>query len=134
MNNLRKSVLDRLIDDALLKQQAAKLDIIISEQFLIDATRKMKEFEVDGVFNNERYLALLRQNNLTPNQFPDLMRDNYTQPLLQLTAGVAGSEFALPSELKLLINLQQQTRDFDFALVKAADQAALVEMPDDDKV
>lgn len=129
MNNLRKSVLDRLIDDALLKQQAAKLDIIISEQFLIDATRKMKEFEVDGVFNNDRFLALLRQNNLTSKQFLDMMRDNYTR--VQLTAGIAGSEFALPSELKLLINLQQQTRDFDFALVKAADQAALVEITDD---
>ncbi len=129
MNNLRKSVLDRLIDDALLKQQAAKLDITISDQFLMDAIRKMKEFEVDGAFNKDRYLALLRQNNLTPNQFRDLMRDNYSR--VQLTAGIAGSEFALPSELKFLINLQQQTRDFDFALVKAADQAAAVEVTDE---
>ncbi len=129
MNNLRKSVLDRLIDDALLKQQAAKLDITISDQFLMDAIRKMKEFEVDGVFNNDRYLALLRQNNLTPNQFRDLMRDNYSR--VQITAGIAGSEFALPSELKFLVNLQQQTRDFDFALIKAADQAAAVEISDE---
>jgi peptidyl-prolyl cis-trans isomerase D len=129
MNNLRQSVLDRLIDDTLLKQQAAKLDITISDKFLMDTIRKMKEFEVDGVFNNDRYLALLRQNNLTANQFRDLMRDQYSR--MQITAGIAGSEFALPSELKLLVNLQQQTRDFDFAFVKASDQAAAVEVNDE---
>jgi peptidyl-prolyl cis-trans isomerase D len=129
MNKLRESVLDRLIDDELLKQQAAKLDITISDQFLMDAIRKMKEFEVDGVFNNDRYLALLRQNNLTANQFRDLMRDQYSR--MQITAGLAGSEFALPSELKLLVNLQQQTRDFDFAVLKAADQASAVEISDE---
>ncbi len=129
MNTLRQSVLDRLIDETLVKQQAAKLDITISDQFLMDAIRKMKEFEVDGVFNNDRYLALLRQNNLTANQFRDLMREQYSR--MQLTAGLAGSEFALPSEFKLLVNLQQQTRDFDFALVKATDLASSVEVTDE---
>ena len=129
MNKLRQSVLDRLIDETLVKQQAAKLGITISDAFLMDAIRGMKEFEVDGVFNNDRYLALLRQNNLTANQFRDLMRDNYSR--MQLTAGLAGSEFALPSEMKLLVNLQQQTRDFDFAVIKAADLASQVTVTDE---
>ena len=62
MTRLRESVLDRLIDDTLIKQQALKLDITIGDQFLMDSIRKMPEFQVDGVFNNDRYLALLRQN------------------------------------------------------------------------
>lgn len=129
MNKLRESVLDRLIDDTLIKQQALKLDITIGDQFLMDSIRKMPEFQVDGVFNNERYLALLRQNNFTANQFRDLLREQYTR--MQLSAGVATSEFALPSELKFLMSLQQQTRDFNYALVKAADQASKVEVTDE---
>ncbi len=129
MTRLRESVLDRLIDDTLIKQQALKLDITIGDQFLMDSIRKMPEFQVDGVFNNDRYLALLRQNNFTANQFRDLLREQYTR--MQLSAGVASSEFALPSELKFLMGLQQQTRDFNFALVKAADQASKVEVTDE---
>ncbi len=129
MTKLRESVLDRLIDDTLIKQQALKLDITIGDQFLMDSIRKMPEFQVDGVFNNERYLALLRQNNFTANQFRDLLREQYTR--MQLSAGVASSEFALPSELKFLMSLQQQTRDFNYALVKAADQASKVEVTDE---
>ena len=129
MNNFRNSVLERLISETLLKQQANKLGLQISDQLLIDAITKMPEFQLEGSFSNDRYLALLRQNNLTANQFRDLLRDQFVRN--QLMVGVAGSEFALPGEMRTLMSLQQQNRDIEFATLKATDFAAKVEITDD---
>ena len=129
MNNFRNSVLDRLIDETLMKQYANSIGLAVSDELIIKTIREMAEFQVEGVFNNDRYLALLRQNNLTANQFRDLLREQFSRT--QLVAGVAGSEFALPSELKLLMALQQQSRDIEYALLKAADFAKDVEVTDD---
>lgn len=129
MNNFRNSVLDRLIDETLMKQYATSMGLAVSDELIIKTIREMTEFQVDGVFNNDRYLALLRQNNLTANQFRDMLREQFSRN--QLLAGVAGSEFALPNELKQLMLLQQQSRDIEYALLKAADFAKDVEITDD---
>jgi peptidyl-prolyl cis-trans isomerase D len=129
MNNFRNSVLERLIDETLLKQYAQKMGLAVSDEFIINTIRGMTEFQVDGVFNNDRYLALLRQNNLTANQFRDMLREQFSRN--QLLVGVAGSEFSLPGELKQLMALQQQSRDIEFAILKAADFAKDVEITDD---
>ena len=128
MNNFRNQVLERLIDETLLKQQSSTFGIAISDEFLIDTVRKMPEFQVDGAFNNDRYLAVLRQSNLTANQFRDILREQYSRN--QLLVGLAGSDFALPGEMKMLMTLQQQTRDIEYAIVKAADQAKDVKFDD----
>lgn len=128
--NFRRQVLDRLIDETLLKQQSSELGIAISDEFLLETIRKMPEFQVDGVFNNDRYLAVLRQNNLTANQLRDNLREQYSRS--QLVTGVAASEFTLASELKFLMKLQNQTRDIEYATVKAADLAKKVTPKDEE--
>ncbi len=129
MNNFRNSVLERLIDETLMKQQANTLGLKISDATLKKTITEMTEFQIDGVFNNERYNALLRQNNLTPNQFGDILREQFARN--QLMIGLAGSEFALPGELKALMTLQQQNRDIEYVTIKAADFAAQVEITDE---
>lgn len=129
MNKFRNSVLERLIDETLMKQQATTLGLKISDEALKKIITDMAEFQLDGVFNNERYNALLRQNNLTPNQFVDILREQFTRN--QLLVGLASSEFALPGELKSLMNLQQQNRDIEYTTIKAADFAAQVEVTDE---
>lgn len=129
MNNFRNSVLERLIGETLIKQQSETLGLQISDELLIKTITQMKEFQLDGVFNNDRYLALLRQNNLTPNKFRDILREQFVRN--QFMVGVAGSEFALPGEMRQLMTLQQQNRDIEYAMIKAADFAAAVEVTDE---
>lgn len=128
MSNFRSSVLEKLIDEQLQRQLVAELDLMVSDDVLRETIRTMPEFKVDGVFNNDRYIALLRQNGYEPNQFRDYLRAQMSTS--QLLVGVAGSEFATISEMQLLSKLQQQTRDIQYALVKAADFAAAVEIND----
>lgn len=128
MSNFRNSVLEKLIDEQLQRQLVAELDLMVSDDVLRDTIRGMQEFQVDGVFNNDRYIALLRQNGYEPNQFRDYLRAQMSSN--QLAVGLAGSEFATISEMQLLSKLQMQSRDIQFAVLKAADFATAVEIND----
>ncbi|MBU1618310.1 MAG: SurA N-terminal domain-containing protein [Gammaproteobacteria bacterium] len=128
MNNFRNSVLEKLIDEQLQRQLVTELDLMVSDEVLRDTIRSMPEFQVEGVFNNDRYIALLRQNGYEPNQFRDYLRAQMSAN--QLVVGLAGSEFATVSEMQLLSKLQMQSRDIQYAVLKAADFAAAVEIND----
>lgn len=126
MNNFRNDVLERLIDERLEQQLASKLGLRVSDEQVRQAMRGMTEFQIDGVFNNDRYLALLRQAGYQPDQFRELMRSQMTRN--QLLLGVVGSEFATAAEMQLLMKLQQQQRDIAFLRFNAADFAEQVEL------
>ncbi len=126
MNNFRNDVLERLINERLEQQLAGKLGLRVSDDQVRDAIRAMTEFQIDGVFNNDRYLALLRQAGFQPDQFRELMRTQMTRN--QLLLGMVGSEFATAAEMQLLMKLQQQQRDIAFLRFNAADFADQVEL------
>ncbi|MEH8017841.1 SurA N-terminal domain-containing protein [Rheinheimera muenzenbergensis] len=128
MNNFRNDVLERLINEKLEQQLATKLGLRVSDDQVRQAVRGMTEFQIDGSFNNDRYLALLRQNGFQPDQFRELMRSQMTRN--QLLQGMVGSEFATAAEMQQLMKLQQQQRDIAFLRFNAADYTAQVELTD----
>ena len=126
MTNFRNEVLERLINEKLEQQLAKKLGLRVSDDQVRDAIRGMTEFQIDGSFNNDRYLALLRQAGFQPDQFRELIRTQMTRN--QLLRGVVGSEFATAAEMQMLMKLQQQQRDIAYLRFKAADFADKVEL------
>ena len=102
MNNFRSEVLESLIDQALQKQLAVSLGLRVSDEQIRDAIRNMTEFQVDGQFNNDRYIALLRQAGYQPEQFRELIREQLSRN--QLMIGLVGSEFATAKEMQALMN------------------------------
>ncbi len=61
MANFRNGVLDSLINERLIDQNTNKLAIRISDNRIKKTIREMTEFQVDGVFDNNRYLAIINQ-------------------------------------------------------------------------
>lgn len=121
MSNFRSEVLERLIDERLQQQYADSLGLRVSDEQVRSAIRAMTEFQIDGQFNNDRYLALLRQAGYQPDQFRELIREQMSRN--QLVMGLLGSEFATAKEMQLLLKLQQQTRDISFLRFNAEDYA-----------
>jgi len=119
MSNFRSEVLEKLIDETLQKQLANALGLRVSDEQVRDAIRAMSEFQIDGQFNNDRYIALLRQAGYQTEQFRELIREQLSRN--QLLMGLVGSEFATAKEMQLLMALQQQQRDIDVVRFKAAD-------------
>ncbi|MEI8596229.1 peptidylprolyl isomerase [Photobacterium sp. Hal280] len=109
VQQFRRSVLDRLVNDALIEQRANELGLRISDDQVKQAIRSMPEFQRDGKFDNEVYASLLRRSRFTPDQFAEYMRTDMLRQ--QLLSAIQGSDFALGNELAQLQQLEQQQRE-----------------------
>lgn len=73
--NLKNNLLDELITQKLIVQQARALGVSVTDDELAERIAQVPEFQVNGRFNKERYTQILRANRLTPAQFEAEQRD-----------------------------------------------------------
>jgi peptidyl-prolyl cis-trans isomerase D len=75
LENLKKNVLDSLVDNTIMTQTAKKLGVNISDEELAAALQHEPYFNDDkGKFSKEKYLQVLQANQMTPAQFEDSER------------------------------------------------------------
>ncbi|MGR5062721.1 peptidylprolyl isomerase [Photobacterium sp. DNB22_13_2] len=109
VQQFRRSVLDRMVNDLLIEQRANELGLRISDQQVTQVILSMPEFQRDGAFDNEQYNALLRRSGLTPDMFAESMRTDLLRQ--QLLLAIQGSDFALGNEVAALTKLERQERE-----------------------
>jgi peptidyl-prolyl cis-trans isomerase D len=115
MNGIKQGVLDRLIADKLIDQAANKLGLRVSDEQIKKSIIEEPAFQTDGQFDNERYLAVLRQLGYQTTSFRNMMRVDMTRR--QLLNALVGSEFVLDGEAKQLAQVQGQTRNIRYLVV-----------------
>lgn len=116
MANFRTSVLDNLINEKLIDQSSSDLALRVSDDRLKQTIRDMKEFHVDGVFDNNRYLALINQAGFfQSSDFRDYLRTDMVRR--QLSQALVATEFNLPYQQDMFTALQNQQRDIRFATI-----------------
>lgn len=131
LRQFRQGVLERLIADKLVEQQARELGLRVSDEQINTAILSMPEFQLGGEFDKERYVAILRQAGYQPSGFRDYLRTQMTRE--QLGRALNGSEFNLPSETRELHRLQTQTRDMRYVIVPSAPFQTEVTVTDEEK-
>ncbi|WP_114326565.1 SurA N-terminal domain-containing protein [Candidatus Colwellia aromaticivorans] len=131
MANFRQGVLDNLINERLIDQSAESLAIRVSDERLKKTIREMPEFQVDGVFDNNRYLAIINQSGFfQSSNFRDYLRVEMTRR--QLSQALVSTEFNLPYQEKLQLALQNQTRDIRFATISAKQFEAGIDVSEEE--
>ncbi|WDE00881.1 SurA N-terminal domain-containing protein [Thalassomonas actiniarum] len=131
MANFRNGVLDNLINEKLIDQSTNDLAIRISDQRLKKTIREMPEFQVDGVFDNNRYLAIINQAGFfQSSDFRDYLRVEMSRR--QLSQALVVSEFNLPYQEKMLSSLQNQKRDIRYAVIGAEQFKADMSVTDEE--
>ncbi|WP_299074910.1 SurA N-terminal domain-containing protein [uncultured Paraglaciecola sp.] len=130
LQNFRKGILDRLISEKLLDQAAQELGLRVSDEQIKSAIVAMQEFQVEGTFDNDRYLAILRQAGFQTNNFRDYMRVDMVRR--QISQSLIGTEFALTSEAKKAYLMQQQSRDVRYVNIPAAKFSDQVSVSDEE--
>ncbi|MGB0937556.1 MAG: SurA N-terminal domain-containing protein [Colwellia sp.] len=130
MSNFRQGVLDNLINEVLIDQNNNSLAIRVSDERLKETIRNMPEFQVDGVFDNNRYLAMITQAGFfQSSDFRDYLRLEMTRR--QLSQALLASEFNLPYQEEQQSKLQNQTRDIRYAVVSSEQFKATVEITEE---
>ncbi|MEZ4525793.1 MAG: SurA N-terminal domain-containing protein [Desulfobacterales bacterium] len=76
MLNLKQTALDSLIDQVLIRQEAAKLDFRISDAELAKSIMEVPAFQNSGAFDNDLYNRVLRLNRLTAEEFEAMQRES----------------------------------------------------------
>lgn len=118
----RFNVLERMVNQSLLDQEAQNLGLRVSDDQIKQTIREMPAFRgATGLFDNDLYLASLRRNGLTPDQFADYVRQDLVRE--QFVNALISSEFALKGELEALHKLEGQTRTVRTLTLPLADFA-----------
>ncbi len=130
VESFRKSVLDRMINDVLLDQQAEALGLRISDEQVRSMILDMPQFQSNGQFDQEIYQASLRRAGFSPDSFAEYMRRELVRE--QLLNALQTSEFTLPGEVQASGELFTQTRDIRTITIDLAEFAAKVELTDEE--
>ncbi len=130
VESFRKSVLDRMINDVLLDQQAEALGLRISDEQVRSMILEMPQFQSNGQFDQEIYQASLRRAGFSPDTFAEYMRRELVRE--QLLNALQTSEFTLPGEVQVQGKLFTQTRDIRTITIDSEEFAKNVELTDEE--
>ncbi|MGN6313871.1 MAG: SurA N-terminal domain-containing protein [Rhodanobacteraceae bacterium] len=108
----KRQVLDHLINQQLLLNLNDKLGVVVPDSALRADIAQTPQFQVDGRFDPNAYLAMLSANGKTPQQYEDEERARLAQ--FQLVQPIVNTAFATDAELDTYLKLRLQTRDFHY--------------------
>ena len=118
---LKKSVLESMIDNVAFNSQVWESGVRIGDAQVRDVIRNTPAFQKDGKFDNDLYLATVRNMGLSPDYFGEQMRlsmmsESISRPVM------AAAGLPLPYEIKNVASLLGERRTVNLYTV---DQAAV---------
>ncbi len=76
MLGLKQQALNQLINQMVLRQEAQRLSLRVTNAELANAIARIKAFQNDGVFNRRIYELVLSRYRMTPERFEAMQRQN----------------------------------------------------------
>lgn len=126
----KREILDRLINEELLRQASERLGIVVSGPQVQKEIAAIPAFQVDGRFDSAQYRATLQSVGRTPRSFEqDVIRDLNTRALPQQ---VAESGFVTPAYVDRYLALRDQTRSFKYVTLPLPAADSVGEISDAD--
>lgn len=107
---IRQQVLQSLIQEEVMSQDAASQGLILSDADIDALITQMPQFQVDGTFNRDRFVSIVRNMGMGVAEFRELMRSQYV--VNQIRNGIVQSAVVSPENIQQLLSLQNQSRDF----------------------
>jgi len=128
---IKQQVISRFVQDALLRQGAAKMGVVISPAEIQDSIQSMGAFQDNGSFNLEKYKTLLAKNNYTPHKFEaSIQNDMLTQRAIADIGDFAS--IVTDHELEDLYDMEKETVSVAFAKISPELFAGKVHVTDQD--
>ncbi len=116
--NLHQRALDDLVNEMLLKREARRLGLQVTDDEVRDAILNVPNFRAGDRFDRTRYLSALRATRTTPAEFEESQRESLLITKLEnlLTDGITASD----REVRDLYALDHDTIDVAFVKVPYA--------------
>ena len=123
---VRRGVLDSIINQTILDQYIVEQNLRISDEQLNQTIYNAEIFQTNGQFDATQYRSILAASRFTPQQYEELERAN--QAVNQVRLGIINSAFVLDSEVDQLLSIQQQQREIEYFLLEVDQFAEGIEV------
>ena len=107
IKQVRRGVLSNQIDNYLAYKFSKNIGVTASNDQIKKFIKKQREFFINGKFDNQKYLSLLAENNITPDAYAEIIRTVLQQQ--QAINALTNSSFVLPIDSEIS-SLKNQTR------------------------
>ena len=105
----RAAVLKRLVQQRLLKQEAARIGLTVLDPQLVDLIQGIGAFQQDGAFSKKSYEELLRDQGMTPLVFEERVRQEMLQQ--QLIDAYTRNGFVPDTVAERVLSLSEEKRE-----------------------
>ncbi|HJU27510.1 MAG TPA: SurA N-terminal domain-containing protein [Rhodanobacteraceae bacterium] len=109
---VKRAALDRLINQQLLLNLNEKLGVVVPDSAVRAQIEQVPQFQVDGRFSPDAYLAMLSANRQTPQQYEEQVRGSLA--VSRLPEPIINTAFATDADVGTYLKLRMQTRDFHY--------------------
>ncbi len=114
-DQIKKTALDRVIDNAIIIQAASNAGMHVSNEQLAGQIQSITQFAEDGAFSSNLYRQQLEQAGESVAGFEYRVRRGIIAD--QLVNGIVQSSFATQDEIELTYRLRQQQREVGYVSI-----------------
>ena len=99
---LVEKTMDSLIDQVLLRSEAERLQVNVTEKEVVDAIAQVPAFQQNGIFNKDLYLQVLAYQRMTSDEFEALQRNELiiNKVREQLQSGIEVTDAQIEEEFR----------------------------------
>ncbi len=126
----RREFLDAMIDSEVWRQAALSGGVTVMAGEVRERIRAIEAFQIDGQFNPEVYVELLRARGLTPEMLENDIRESAL--IERIPDIIAMTAWTMPDEVDRLAELTNQRRSFSYVTFDAESFLDTVEVSDED--
>ncbi|MBE0582175.1 MAG: SurA N-terminal domain-containing protein, partial [Desulfofustis sp.] len=128
--DIRGQVINQLIQEALLRQGGLEMGLKVSGREIQNEIEKMVQFQENGIFDLERYQAILASNRLSPKKYEqslghDLLDSKTVEALSSFVTSVSDAE------IEDLYNLENETVSVDYTTISPDRYLAEIEIEEE---
>ncbi len=126
--NIKQKTIDTLIERALLLQEAKKEGIKVTNKDVLKKIESNRAFFVNGHFSKQKYLAVLRENNINPRDYENSVRVSLY--IDKLKSRVLKNVKVTPEEIKRYYMENYAKIDLDYVYIPFKDMAKKIKVTD----
>lgn len=129
-DQIKKTALERVIDNAILIQEAAQSGMYISDEQLAYRIQTIDSFAENGVFSRAAYGQQLTQAGESTVGFEYRIRRGLIAD--QLVNGIIGSSFATSDDIALTVRLRDQEREVGYVTIPVGTFKSDIDVTDEE--